>query len=69
MNYEKKRKRQNGRQVPSESERQKIYREVFYTGQAFTIERMIAAKILPRFDFNLEPIALEEFKKDYECSK
>ncbi len=66
MNYDKKRKRQNGRQgVGSESERQRIYRQGFFDGQAQVIGRMTDAGILPPITFAMKSVTNEEFKKDY----
>jgi hypothetical protein len=65
-NYDKKRKRQAGRQgVGSESERDRIYRQGYFDGQAALIERFQEAKVLPRLDFKMVPQTQEEFKKDY----
>ena len=45
-NYDKKRKRQRGRQgVGSESERQRIYRQGYYDGKHALIERFVESGI------------------------
>ena len=64
-NYDKKRKRQNGRQGGSQSERQRIYQEGFFAGQGQVIDRMIEAGILPPVSFEMVPKTQEEFKKEY----
>ena len=58
MNYEKKRKRQNGRQRINESERQIIYRQAYYDGQAEIIERMINAGVLPPVSYDLKSVSI-----------
>ncbi len=65
-NYEKKRKRQNGRQgIGSNSERVRIYRQGYYDGKHALIERLIEAGVLPPVTFNMKPVTREEFEKDY----
>lgn len=66
MNYEKKRKRQNGRQgTGSESERQRIYRQGYWDEKHALIERFIEAGVLPPITFDMKPVNSEEFKKEY----
>ncbi len=65
-NYDKKRKRQNGRQEGGgESERTRQYRQGYYDGQSALIERFTEAGILPPVTFNMEPKTQDEFKKDF----
>lgn len=52
INYEKKRKRQNGRQGGKESPRQAAYRQVYYDGQSELIRKYIEAGILPLLILN-----------------
>jgi hypothetical protein len=67
-NYDKKRQKLQKRArkcVPTESERERIYRQGFFDGQAQVIDGMTEAGILPRLDFKTVPVTQEEFKKDY----
>jgi hypothetical protein len=63
-NYDKKRKRQRGRQGGGESERQRIYREGFFAGQHQVIDRMVDSGILPRIDFELKEVYRSDEHKD-----
>ncbi len=64
-NYDKKRKRQNGRQKSNESERSQQYRQGYFDGQSALIERLTQAGILPPITFDLKQVSQEEFKNDY----
>lgn len=55
MNYEKKRKRQNGRQEGTISERQSEYIKGYHDGQAALISRLIKARVLPPVTFEKVP--------------
>lgn len=56
-NYDKKRKRQNGRQCSGTmSEKDATYLKGFFEGQAQVIDRMTNAGILPKLDFKLREI-------------
>ena len=61
-NYDKKRKRQKGRQgLGTMSERGAAYQKGFFDGQAQVIHRMTEAGILPKLDFDLK-----EIRRSYE---
>ncbi len=61
-NYDKKRKRQNGRQGPGiMSDKDHAYLKGFFEGQAQVIDRMTNAGILPKLDFKLR-----EIRRSYE---
>lgn len=53
-NYEKKRKRQSGRQSGGQSERERIYQKGIFEGQSQVIRRMIDAGILPKVSYDTE---------------
>lgn len=59
MNYEKKRKRQNGRQAKREP-KYRIYIDEYAKIHA-VIDKAIKDGILPRVDFNPEPIEIVGF--------
>lgn len=66
MNYDKKRKRQNGRQVGGTlSERDKIYYQSHYCPSSELIQRMIEAGVLPEIKFAFKNVTEEEFKSYY----
>jgi hypothetical protein len=66
MNYEKKRKRNNGRQgIGTESERARIYRQAYYDAQSELIGRFIEAGILPPITFERKPMTQAEIIELY----
>ena len=66
MNYEKKRKRQAGRQGEgTESERSRSYRQGYYDGKHSLIEELIQAGILPPVTFALKQTTEAEIIKLY----
>jgi len=66
-NYDKKRKRQNGRQDDGglETKHQRAYRQGYFDGQSALIQRLTDAGVLPRLEFKMESKTKEEFAKDY----
>jgi hypothetical protein len=62
-NYEKKRKRQNGRQGGGESARQQAYRKGYYDGAGDLISRLAEAGLLPDVKFDIETIKYNEDKE------
>lgn len=66
MNYDKKRKRQNGRQgIGTLSERERIYRQGHFDGASELIQRLKEAGILPEIKYDLKSVTQDEFKKSY----
>jgi hypothetical protein len=54
MSFNKKRKKQNGRQ--GASEKQQRYQKGFFDGQAKLIDKLIDAGALPKIDFSLKSV-------------
>jgi hypothetical protein len=65
MNYEKKRKRQNGRQARSGKTPLLIFNEGFYMKQSQLLDRLTKKDILPPLFYNLKLLSGHEFKEIY----